>query len=398
MKISAHGDPISILNGESKTLSKSNEFSELEIQELIFEHPDCLPISDIDESYNPLVPVCMELSTLAGPLDIFMITPNGDIAIIETKLWRNPESRRKVVAQILDYAKEISKWSYSDLQREINKKLKTKGNHIYQIAAKKYPNQILNEIDFVDSISRNLRLGKFLLLIAGDGIREGAKEIAEFLKKSAGLNFALAIIEMPIYKLADNSLILLPRTSLKTVEIEKISIEIPEGLRIVQDSIEPEQESRDEAINPELLAKREYHNNFWRLYVDQLELDDPSQATPKTSKSQNLYLYPGLDKSTWISAYLSKSSGRVGVYFRFSTKQSGRSIKESLSAYSDEIRNELGDEVTWNWDDGPANAFGIVLPILDFDKAKNRKIVFQFFNKWINHFVNIVRPRIKQIE
>jgi hypothetical protein len=47
-----------------------------------------------------------------------MITPNGDIAIIETKLWRNPDARRKVIAQILDYANELSKWTYEDMQRE----------------------------------------------------------------------------------------------------------------------------------------------------------------------------------------------------------------------------------------------------------------------------------------
>ena len=62
-----------------------------------------------------------------------MVTPNGDLIVIETKLWSNPESRRKVVAQILDYAKEMSKWTYSDLQREVNRNLKTKGNHLYKI-------------------------------------------------------------------------------------------------------------------------------------------------------------------------------------------------------------------------------------------------------------------------
>ena len=67
----------------------------------------------------------MDLNTPVGLLDILMVTPNGKLVIIETKLWRNPEARRKVIAQILDYAKELSRWNYEDLQRELNRRLKT---------------------------------------------------------------------------------------------------------------------------------------------------------------------------------------------------------------------------------------------------------------------------------
>ena len=109
MKKSAHGNPILINNNRLNILKRVNPYLEKDIQELIFKNPQCLPISDIDESYNPILPVCKELNTSVGPLDIFMITPNGDLVVIETKLWTNPESRRKVVAQILDYAKEMSK-------------------------------------------------------------------------------------------------------------------------------------------------------------------------------------------------------------------------------------------------------------------------------------------------
>ena len=114
MKEKAPGNPILITKEETSVLPSINPLLEKDIQDLLFMNPECLPISDIDESYNPVIPVCKELYTSAGPLDIFMITPNGDLVIIETKLWSNPESRRKVVAQILDYAKELSTWSYSD--------------------------------------------------------------------------------------------------------------------------------------------------------------------------------------------------------------------------------------------------------------------------------------------
>jgi len=40
---------------------------------------------------------------------------SGYLTLVETKLWRNPESRRTVIGQIIDYAKELSRLSYEGL-------------------------------------------------------------------------------------------------------------------------------------------------------------------------------------------------------------------------------------------------------------------------------------------
>lgn len=92
MKKSAHGKPIIIVGDETNLLEKVSPFSEKQIQDLVFENPLCLPISDIDESYNPVLPVCKELRTGAGDIDILMVTPNGDLLI------RLTVPRRDVVA------------------------------------------------------------------------------------------------------------------------------------------------------------------------------------------------------------------------------------------------------------------------------------------------------------
>jgi hypothetical protein len=42
----------------------------------------------------------MELNLGGKYMDVFMVSPNGELTIIETKLWSNPEARRKVVAQV----------------------------------------------------------------------------------------------------------------------------------------------------------------------------------------------------------------------------------------------------------------------------------------------------------
>ena len=78
------------------------------LQRLIMRHPSLLPVDQIEPAFNTLVPVCIELPMQSGYLDNLLVTPTGDLALVECKLWRNPEARREVVAQIIDYAKEMS--------------------------------------------------------------------------------------------------------------------------------------------------------------------------------------------------------------------------------------------------------------------------------------------------
>jgi hypothetical protein len=78
--------PILIKNGqvaavlERIPLSGSVEFKYNEdwLQELLYAHPHALPISEIDQSYLNLVPICREMNTPAGPVDVLYATPEGN--------------------------------------------------------------------------------------------------------------------------------------------------------------------------------------------------------------------------------------------------------------------------------------------------------------------------------
>jgi hypothetical protein len=48
-----------------------------------------------------------EMSTEAGPLDVCIVSANGDVTIVECKLASNSERRRMVIGQVLDYAAAI---------------------------------------------------------------------------------------------------------------------------------------------------------------------------------------------------------------------------------------------------------------------------------------------------
>src|SRR6266702_37392 len=91
-------------------------YDEAWLQNLIMLQPGLLPVGQIEPVFLNMVPICTELPMRAGFVDNLFVTPAGDLALVECKLWRNPEARCEVVAQIIDYATEISTWTYETLQ------------------------------------------------------------------------------------------------------------------------------------------------------------------------------------------------------------------------------------------------------------------------------------------
>src|SRR5258708_29721632 len=156
--------------------AESGEYDERWLQDLLYAHPELLPTEEIEPVFSDAVPVCRELPTRVGPLDLVYVNKQGLLTLVECKLWRNPEARRQVVGQILDYAQEISRWSFDELSQAITKSEHQAGRSLWQIAQQAFAG--IHEAAFVDRVTRHLRNGEFLLLIIGDGIRENTENIA----------------------------------------------------------------------------------------------------------------------------------------------------------------------------------------------------------------------------
>jgi hypothetical protein len=208
----------------SKHAFEAGPYDEAWVQRLIMRQPSLLPVDQIEPAFANLVPICVELPTPSGYLDNLLVTPAGDLALVECKLWRNPEARREVIGQIIDYAKDISSWSYEQLEQAISRTkpfegsdAKTKQNLHEMVSV----NCEIDEASFHDAVSRNLRRGRFLLLIVGDGIREGVESMAEFLQQHAGLHFTLAIVELALFEMPTGGYIAQPRVLAKTTNIDR---------------------------------------------------------------------------------------------------------------------------------------------------------------------------------
>ena len=197
------------------------------IQNLIFKYPNLLPVQDLEPAFFPLYPVCRELRTPAGPLDNLFVSENGGLVLVECKLWRNPESRREVIGQALDYAKEFSRWSYEDLVDAVRDTTKFQGDGIQE--AVRQGNEDLDEAAFIDSVTKNLKRGRFLVLIVGDGIREGVEDITKFLQRHVGLDFTFGLVELSVFKVTGkDEYFVQPRILANSCTIERAVIRVDE--------------------------------------------------------------------------------------------------------------------------------------------------------------------------
>jgi hypothetical protein len=385
------GDTITKLERLSFGSDYDFKYNEAWLQDFLFEQFQAIPVEEIDKTFKDMIPVCTELNTPAGPLDILYVTPEGKLVVLEAKLWRNPEARRKVVAQVIDYAKELSRWTYEDLQREVSKVTKRQGNVLYEIVKARYPDT--DEADFVDEVTRTLKRGDFLLLIVGDGIREGTRNIAEFMHDVGRVQFTLALVEVAMFKMLSGDLLVQPRVLAKTTIIERTVIELKDERIVVQ-----EQEPLPDTTSTDDRAK--LYQNIWGDFLAQFSLDDPSVGSSSNPSAENYYLYPGKKSSLcWISAYFMKSKQRVGVYFRTQKSTYGERLFEFLRERTDEINAQLDFDVQWDdsWPNGIGN-IGCSLPLDNLYAESNRAEIFQFFNKRLNGFVNVLKPLIKEFD
>ena len=72
------------------------------LQNLIHNNPRLVPAGEIESSFDDIIPIVRELPLPSGYLDNLYFTPDGYPVLVEVKLWKNQEARRKVVAQILE--------------------------------------------------------------------------------------------------------------------------------------------------------------------------------------------------------------------------------------------------------------------------------------------------------
>jgi len=94
--------------------------AEAELQKLLAESPSLIPVDEIREGVTSLVFAIYEFGLPgSGNTEILAFSADGDISIIESKLATNPESKRKVMGQILEYAAYLWGMTYDQVNARV---------------------------------------------------------------------------------------------------------------------------------------------------------------------------------------------------------------------------------------------------------------------------------------
>jgi hypothetical protein len=202
---------------------QSKEIFEFKLQEVIANCPDILPFAELDSQLGRFTHLCRELNTNSGPIDNLLLGERGEIAIVETKLWRNSQSKREAFAQIIDYSSQLSKKTYKEFEKMVSDRRKSKES-LFEIYTKAF-GEGYSETDLIDAVSQTLKQCSFLLLLIGDGIQYGVEDMKEFIDKSPGNLSTMGLVELRVYKLGDEY-IFLPMLVQRTVEICRTVVEL----------------------------------------------------------------------------------------------------------------------------------------------------------------------------
>lgn len=304
-----HGAPVHIKDGKTSRLKNirlghpSSEATHREefLQNLVHEHPEIIPIDQIEPAFSPLMSVCKELPTSAGYLDNLWVTPAGALVLGECKLVRNPQARRELVTQGLDYARAISEWHFDDLQAAVRKATKKSDVNLWDFVKDQNEGE---EHTFVDAVERRLRSGALMVLLICDGIHEGAEALVSHLQMHAGVHAGLALLDLSIWEGADGALLIVPRVPLRTVLIERGIVRVDNSIARIDPPGSSTSEVLPQATRPVSASEPEFYTQMAARFPDL-----PSQLSSFIESLKDIGIQPEFGKSLFLK--WQSSSGAI---------------------------------------------------------------------------------------
>lgn len=254
-------------------------YQERALQEVIDRWPGILPIADFYPSVENVCSLGREIPIpvsdgIEGFIDNVLFTDDGHLVIVETKLWRNPEALREVIAQALQYTMGVSQLSSemfeSCLRRgDANAKRLRADETVFQRACSELPQRA---DDFEEALDRLRSNGDILLLIVGDGVRPSAERLVAWMNKTVGTApFKLGLVELRFYDVPGAGRIIVPKSLLKITEASRhvvtinvqgalkeqvtASITVPGERRITRKVAAPKTQMTEESLSAQIRAK-----------------------------------------------------------------------------------------------------------------------------------------------
>ena len=170
--------------GYERCLVKDLGFKEAWLRDIIFNEPELVigPCRAAGLTTDEWYAWRKELKVETGQIDVLLLSSQGKVGIVETKLATNPENRRQVLAQVLDYVGHLA-------NRFAEKMPEIPGGADGQ--------PIADRGDILDALEQ----GDVLVIIASDEIDSRVTKLSQSLfSRHLTQQWDLALIDIALYR------------------------------------------------------------------------------------------------------------------------------------------------------------------------------------------------------
>ena len=191
------------------------------LQQYICNNPQALPFYELKADLSLLV-LAREFPTASGFIDVIGVDADGEIYIIETKLYKNPDKRR-VIAQMFDYGAAL--WGSPDqfLARANETEWRTRLNEFLGGSEQAVA-------EHLEALRKNVLSGRFWFAVLMDKLDDRLRELISFV--NANSRFKVLGVELDFYQHGDLEIIipnLYGAESANEARVDRVSASVPSG-------------------------------------------------------------------------------------------------------------------------------------------------------------------------
>jgi hypothetical protein len=109
---------VHVADAPTQVLLETTVANEAELQTLIRDNPDLLPVDEFGLP-GPLLVVGRETSLPSGAVDLVALSPSGDLLLVEFKTGPQNPDFRAVVAQLVDYGSDLWQMTLAQFEQTV---------------------------------------------------------------------------------------------------------------------------------------------------------------------------------------------------------------------------------------------------------------------------------------
>jgi len=133
-------------------------------------------LADVEGREVELFPIGREVPVPTGAIDLLLADDEGRPTLVETKLARNPDIRRTVVGQILEYAAHVADWDLRKVEDVVTV-------YRHQTPPPASETGLALDAEFRSELEKNLKAAQLRLIIAVDEMLDPLTKTVAFLNE-----------------------------------------------------------------------------------------------------------------------------------------------------------------------------------------------------------------------